>query len=69
MTTGKYDLESRTILLTSHADAVIVIVMGEPEVAGMSVSTTEPGFYLKIPAVLRVVADAIAEKNKAQANS
>lgn len=58
-TVGRYDEESKELLLRLTAQGVIVIVMGGEKGHGFSFSTINPGFVKNIAPMLRLVADEI----------
>ena len=56
---GKYDQISEQILLATKAHTVIVAIIGGVKGNGFSVTSADPEAQLKLPAMLRAMADDI----------
>lgn len=56
---GKYDIYSKQVLLETHAETVIVAVVGGLKGNGFSVTSADPDAHSKLPAMLRSMADQI----------
>lgn len=56
---GKYDSYSQRIISETHAETVIVAIIGGLKGNGFSVSSADPDAHSKLPAMLRMMADQI----------
>ncbi len=58
---GKYDGWALRLIKETHAEAVVVIVLGGKKGNGFAVKTTDPEFSLHLPDILRGVAKSMED--------
>jgi hypothetical protein len=56
---GKYDDACTAVREATEADSVVLIIAGGKLGEGFSVQTYNPAFLLKLPGVLRLIADQL----------
>lgn len=59
---GRYDAECSTVMLTTGANTVVLVVVGGDRGSGFSVVSKDPETDSKLPAMLRHMADEIEQK-------
>lgn len=59
---GKYDASCEAVLLALQAKGIILIVAEGHKGNGLSVSSLDPAFHAKVPAMLRITADLIEKQ-------